>query len=197
MTEQANLFDLNTVGEQKSFDVIPTQTIVTVQMIVRPGNAGEGGWLKTSRGGDCEGLDCELTVVAPAEHAKRKFYEWLTIRGTTAGHAEAGEISLRKFRAILESAHNVRPDDKSEAAQAARRMTGGWGDLNNIRFVAKLGVRPAQGDYAAKNTILEVITPDRKPYVKPDQVGSPQPTTSAASSPAAPANTVARPKWAS
>jgi hypothetical protein len=195
MTEQQNLFDLNTAGEQKSFDVIPAQTIVTVQMIVRPGNAGEGGWLKTSSNGNSEGLDCELVVVAPPEYAKRKVYDWFTIRGTTAGHAEAGEISLRRIRAILESARNVRPDDKSEAAQAARRMTG-WGDLNNIRFVAKLGIRPAQGEFAAKNTILEVITPDRKPYIKPEQVG----TTSAAPAPAAPATpatAVARPQWAS
>jgi hypothetical protein len=54
MTDQQNLFDLNTAGEQKSFEVIPAQTIVTVQMTVRSGNAGEGGWLKTSRNGDSE-----------------------------------------------------------------------------------------------------------------------------------------------
>jgi len=196
MAEQQNLFDLNTAGEQKSFDVIPAQTIVTVQMIVRPGNAGEDGWLKTSRNGDSEGLDCELIVIAPPEHAKRKIYEWLVIRGTAAGHAEAGEISLRKIRAILESARNVRPDDKSEAAQAARRMTG-WGDLNNIRFVAKLGVRPAQGEYAAKNNILEVITPDRKAYAKPEQVGATTATSAAPTPAAAPATAVARPQWAS
>jgi hypothetical protein len=193
------LFDLNTAGEQKSFEVIPANTIVTVQLTVRPGNAGEDGWLKTSRNGDSEGLDCECIVVGPEQYTKKKFFEWFTIRGTTSGHAEAGEISLRKIRAILESARGVRPDDKSEAAQAARRITG-WGDLNNIRFVAKLGVRPAQGDYAAKNTILEVITPDRKPYSgKPEQVGVPTPSANnggaAPTHAAPPANALTRPQW--
>jgi len=201
MNEQPNPFDLNNAGEQKSFDVIPAQTIVTVQMIVRPGNAGEGGWLKASGKGDSEGLNCECIIVAPPEHAKRKFFEWFTIRGATDGHAEAGEISMRRIRAIVESARGIRPDDKSEAAQAARRMTD-WGDLNNIRFVAKLGVRPASGEFQAKNTILEVITPDRKQYSKPDPVGGPPPASSAPAGAAPapttpPANTVARPQWAS
>jgi len=199
MTAQPNFFDLNTAGEQKSFEVIPAQTIVTVQMIVRPGNAGEDGWLKKSSKGDSEGLDCELIVVAPEQYAKRKLFEWFTIRGATDGHAEAGQISQRKIRAIVESALGIRPDDNSEAARAARQMKS-WGDLNNIRFVCKLGVRPAQGDYPAKNTILEVITPDRQLYKgKPEQAGASTATSAPASSAPAspPANTVARPQWAS
>jgi hypothetical protein len=200
MTAQPNFFDLNTAGEQKSFDVIPAQTVVTVQMIVRPGNAGEDNWLTNSSKRDSEGLNCEFIVVAPEQYAKKKFFEWLTIRGARDGHAEAGEISLRRIRAILESARGIRPDDKSEAAQAARRIRS-WGDLNNLRFVCKLGVRPAQGDFPAKNTILEVITPDRTAYGRaPEQVGGSAPASSAPASSAPtspPANTVARPQWAS
>jgi hypothetical protein len=40
--------DYNTAGEQKSFDVIPKDTIAVIQMNVRPGNAGEGGIEKRS-----------------------------------------------------------------------------------------------------------------------------------------------------
>jgi hypothetical protein len=199
MTEP-NFFDLNTAGEQKSFDVIPAQTIVTVQMIVRPGNVGEDGWLKNSSKGDSQGLDCEFIVVGPEQYAKKKFFEWFTIRGTTPGHAEAGEISHRRIRAIVESARGIRPDDKSEAAQAARRMTAGWGDLNNIRFVAKLGIRPATTvngtEYPAKNTILEVITPDRQPWTRPAPATTTTAPTAASAPTTPPANTVARPQWA-
>ena len=199
MTAQPNFFDLNTAGEQKSFDVIPAGTVVTAQLGLRPGNVGEDGWLKNSSKGDSEGLDCECIVIEPEQYAKKKFREWFTIRGTTEGHTEAGNISQRKIRAIVESALGIRPDDNSEAARAARQMKS-WGDLNNIRFVCKLGVRPAQGDYPAKNTIQEIITPDRVAYKKPAQVGgsapaSAAPTSSAPASP--PANTVARPQWAS
>jgi hypothetical protein len=203
MTEQSNIFDLNTAEGQKSFDVIPALTVVTVQMSPRPGGVGEDGWLKNSSKRDSQGLDCELTVIAPEEHAKKKFFEWFLIRGTTDGHAEAGNISLRKIRAIVESARGIRPDDKSEAAQAARIIKS-WGDLNNIRFVAKVGVRPAEGSYPAKNILLEVITPDRQAYTRPQQIAAgsapgsaPSSTAPSSAAPAsAPANTVARPQWA-
>ena len=33
-----------------------------------------------------------------------------------------------------------------------------------MRFLCKLGIEPAKGDYKAKNILLEVITPDRKEW---------------------------------
>jgi hypothetical protein len=104
--------DFNDAGPQRLFDVIPANTVVTVQITVRPGNAGDGGWLRRSRDGGSEGLDLELAVV-DGEYARRKLWLWLTLGGTTAGHAEAARISREKLRAILESARGIRPDDKS------------------------------------------------------------------------------------
>jgi hypothetical protein len=191
-------FDFNDAGEQRNLDVIPAGTICTVQLSIRPGGAGEGGWLKDSADGASKGLDCECTVV-DGPYAKRKIWHRFTLEGTTQGHAEAGEISRNTLRAILESARGIRRDDKSEAAQAARKVTS-WADFDGIRFVARLGVRPPKDGYRAKSTIDEVITPERKEWVKPEQVAKPAPSggapATATTSSAPPANAIARPQWA-
>ena len=127
------------------------------------------------------GLDCEFTVVEPEPYFKRKLWQWMTIEGTTPGHDEAGKISGNTLRAILESARGIKPDDTGEVAQAARKV-GGWADFNGIRFIAQLGVKPPKDGYAAKNTILKVITPERQLWHKPpqgplpDNDGAPKPS---------------------
>jgi hypothetical protein len=186
--------DLNTAGKQKSFDVIPENTVVTLQMTVRPGGVGLGGFLTraATAKGDSEGLDCEFTVV-DGQYAKRKLWQRFTMHGTTPKHAEAGEISRNTLRAIVESARGVRPDDKSETANAARKLAS-YGALDGLRFVARLGVEPPKDGYKAKNTVLEVITPDKQAWQKPEQIQSAATATPAATTP--PANAVTRPQWA-
>lgn len=160
-------------------------------MTVRPGGAGEGGWLKAASDGASQGLDCEFTVVTVGAYCKKKLWQWFTIEGTTSGHETAREISLNTLRAVLESARGVKPNDKSEAAQAARKV--GWGDFNQLRFMARIGVRPPKDGYAAKNVIMDVITPERQQWVKPEQIAQ------AANGSAAPASgtvTITRPQWA-
>jgi hypothetical protein len=189
--------DLNDAGEQRTFDVIPANTTATLQMTVRSGGAGDGGWLKRSADGASEGLDCEFLVVDEGPYYKRKLWQLFTLSGTTPGHQQAGEISRNTLRAILESARGIRPDDISDTAKEARRITG-WGDLDGLRFVARLGVRPAQGNYGPKNTILEIVTPERQAWRKPEQLDrstmsrAPSPSTTAP----APAGSIARPQWA-
>jgi hypothetical protein len=173
--------DFNNAGPQRTFDVIPAGTIATLHLTVRTGGAGEGGWLRRSKDGNSEGLDCEFTVV-DGPCAKRKFWSLFTLAGTTPNHAAAGEISASRLRAILESARGIRPDDNSDAARRARQ-TASYGDFDGLRFVARIGVEPAQANYKAKNTLDEVITPERKDWHAVEQV-------------AAPAKIV-RPTWAS
>jgi hypothetical protein len=195
MTDTTTSFDFNTAGEQRSFEVIPANTVVTLQLTIRPGGAGDDGWLKRSADGNSEGLDCEF-IVTEGQYAKRKLWQLYTMRGTTQGHAEAGEISRNTLRAILESACGIRPDDKSEAAQNARKTTG-WADFDQLRFVALLGVRPPRDGYQAKNTILEVITPDRQQWRKPEQVSAKTASAAPAAAPTTPpAGAITRPQWA-
>jgi hypothetical protein len=192
------ILDLNEAKEQRDFDVIPENTVCTLQMTIRPGGAGDGGWLKRSADGASEGLDCELTV-RDGPYAKRKLWSRMTLSGTTSGHAEAGEFSCTKLRAIVESARGIRPDDKSETAQAARKIES-WEEFNGLCFMARLGVEPPQGKYKAKNIIAEVLTPDRSAWKQPEQ-SEVKPATSkqreVKPATATPANAIARPQWAS
>jgi len=199
MTDTQNdFFDLNTAGEQRERDLIPANEIVTLQLMIVPGNAGPGGWLTKSQKGDSEGLALEFTVV-DGKYAKKKVWERWTVEGTTSGHAEAKEISRNKIRAVVESARGIRRDDKSEAATAGRRLSGGYADLDQIRFVARIGIRPPEGQYRAKNEIDEIITPERQGWQKPEQITAKTVTGGATTTsvPAAtPANAIARPQWA-
>jgi hypothetical protein len=184
--------NLNTAGEQRSFDVIPANTVVTLQLKIRPGGGEDDGWLTTARDGLSHGLDCEFTVT-DGEHARRKLFQRLTLRGTTDGHAEAGQVSRNTLRAIVESARGILPKDNSDAAQEKRKLAG-WQELDGIRFIAKLGVRPARDGYAAQNTILDIITPDRTAWKQVDQVATQAPAPASNTQP--PANSVTRPQWA-
>jgi hypothetical protein len=196
---QSDFFDLNTAGEQRERDLIPANTIVMLQLMIVPGNAGPGGWLTKSQKSDSEGLALEFTVV-DGKYAKKKIWERWTVEGTTAGHAEAKEISRNKLRAVVESARGIRPDDKSETANAGRRLSGGYADLDQIRFVARIGIKPPEGQYQAKNRIDEIITPERQGWQKPEQVTAKTMTGGAAPAPTSsspPANAITRPQWAS
>ncbi len=50
-------FNLNDAGEQRSFDVVPNNVICTVQMTIKPGGAGPGGWLTRAQNGNSEHLN--------------------------------------------------------------------------------------------------------------------------------------------
>jgi hypothetical protein len=117
----------------------------------------------------------------------------LPLEGESDGHKEAREISLRTLRAILESARDIRPDDQSDDAKNARKAD--YADFDGIRFIGRIGEEPAKNGYAAKNTLLEVITRGRKNWHPVEQVvkSAEPPTQRAASEPAQP---VARPDWA-
>jgi hypothetical protein len=189
--------DFNDAVPQRSFEVIPAGTIATVHMTVRRGNAGEGGWLRRSKDGNSEGLDCEFTVV-DGPYAKRKLWSLFTLAGTAPNHAQAGEISRSRLRAILESARGIRSDDNSERAKQARQIAG-YGDFDGLRFIGRIGVEPPQNGYKAKNTLDEVITPDRKEWQKVEQVAqSPgrEQTSSAPATTASSSAKIERPEWA-
>jgi hypothetical protein len=184
--------DFNDAETQRN--VIPDGTIASVRMTVRPGSVGTGGWLRRSKDGNSEALDCEF-VVLDGPFAKRKFWTLFTVDGTNQGHAEAAKISESKLRAILESARGIKPGDKSDAAKEARRIKS-YGDLNGLTFVARIGVEPPQNGYKAKNRLDHVVTPDEKAWHPAAQ----EPVAARPAEPAEHASTPAkinRPDWAS
>jgi hypothetical protein len=188
--------DLNSAKTQER-EVIPAGTICTLQMTIRPGGENEDGWLKSSANGASAALDCEFTVV-DGPHAKRKLWERFMQRGTTDGQKEMVEHYNKLLRAIIESVHNIKPNDKGEAAIAARKVES-YADFNGMRFQAQLGVQPPKDGFDARNFILRVITPEQKNWVKIDQLSQPANNGGAAPTPAPatpPANAITRPDWA-
>src|ERR1700758_3205250 len=96
-------YDFNNADSQTDFDVIPSGTIVSVEMKIRPGGEGDGGWLRKSKAGDAYMLDCEFSITEGTHH-NRKVWANLVIEGQTEGQRKAVMITLAKMRAALESA---------------------------------------------------------------------------------------------
>jgi hypothetical protein len=199
-------YDYSTAPPPRDFELVPAGTLASVLMRIRPGGAGEDGMLKRSKDGACEMLDCEFVVV-DGPYSRRKFWTNLVLEGTTAGHAQAAEISRGILRNILESARNIRPDDMSDQARA-RRMAS-LKDFDNIPFLARIGIekgRPKNDggeNYPDKNVIASVITPDKKEWHPVEQPppfngGNAGATASPSSPPSAtPASGITKPSWAS
>jgi len=179
------------------FELIPQGTTATVSIHIRPGNAGEGGWLKRSKDGGCEMLDLELTVV-DGTFKGRKFWQNMVVAGTTDGHAQAADISKGTLKAILDSALGLKPDDVSPQARAARTVD--YKDFEGKTFIAKIGIEKGAaktdgsgGFWDDKNNIAGVITPDKTGW-HPVEQPPPFETSSAPSTASAP---IQRPEWAS
>jgi hypothetical protein len=159
-------FDYSQAADPRDFsELIPHGTVATVQMRIRPGNAGEGGLLKRTKAGDAEMLDCEFVVV-DGEHAKRKFWGNFILEGTTDGQKEMAKTSRGRLKQILESARGIKAGDTSE--QNLAKYKADLKDFNNIIFIAKIGVEKGTpktdgsgGNWSDKNVLAAVITPDK------------------------------------
>jgi hypothetical protein len=81
------MFDFNKALGQRSSDLIPADTVATLQLNIKQGDTGEGLWLKKSKDGRSIGLDCEFTIL-DAEFKGRKFWSRLTVDGLSDGHKQ-------------------------------------------------------------------------------------------------------------
>ena len=191
--------DFNDADQQQNYECIPANTIVPLCLQIRPGGQGDSGWLTASKTSDAMMLSCEFTVTE-GPYIKRKMFQYFVLSGgktNEKGASIAGNISRATLRAILESARNILPDDMSDTAVNKLRVSG-WQYFQGICFLAKLGIEKGQGNYADKNKIATVITPDMKEYVQPTQLeaAAQAPTQApAASTPPPPANNPT-PAWA-
>ena len=187
--------DFNTAPTQQTRELIPDGTTATVHLTIRPGNHGEGGWLKLSKSGESQALDCEFTVV-DGPYAKRKFWTLLTLDGMTPGQQQMGNANKGKLRAAWESAHGIRPDDMSAEAQT-RRNVPSWGNLDGLRFVAKIDIEKGKDGYSDKNVLGEVVTPDKKAWVKAEQVAKTPSFAPQVAAAAVAGSNSGKPAWAS
>jgi len=183
-------------------ELIPRDIIATFVFHIRSGGVGEDGMLTRTQKGDAEMLVCEFTI-ADGTHRGRKIFDHLLLEGTTSGHAQAIEISRSKLRAILDSALGFKPDDVSPQARAARTVS--LKQFEGMTFIGKIGIEKGKPkndgtgeNWADKNILAAVITPDKKEWHPSEQ---PPPFNGGGSgAQAAAPNTappVGRPEWAS
>ena len=188
-----SLLDLNTAeASSGAGDLIPENTVARAILTLRPGGAGEGGWLKQAKTGALM-IDAEWTITTPP-FAKRKV--WRNMMMT--GNETAVGITMRQLRAAIEGHYGIKPDDMSEAAQAKRRAT--FEQLNGIEACILIGVE-AQPGYEARNTIKAVLAPGESKFIAAGQAPAAAPAMAAAPSfaappPAKPAAAANKPAWA-
>ncbi len=167
------MFDMNDAEPQKTGELIPDGTFAKVTMLIRPGGIdGESeidhGLLKAPKDptSDVRMLDCEFTVVE-GPHAKRKFWQMFTVQGGKVdenGVSIAWKISKSTFRAMIDSALGLDPQDMSEAAKQKRILRGLF-DLSGITFIAKIKIEPSEDTrYGDQNRLDRVVLPTEKEW---------------------------------
>lgn len=166
-------FDMNDAEPQKTGELIPDGTFAKVTMLIRPGGIdGQGeidqALLKAPKDptSDVRMLDCEFTAVE-GPHAKRKFWQMFTVQGGKVdenGVSIAWKISKSTFRAMIDSALGLDPQDMSEVAKQ-KRILRGLADLNGISFVAKIKVEASEdARYGDQNRLDRVVLPAEKEW---------------------------------
>ena len=197
-------FDMNDVAPQQSGDLIPDGTFAKLVMTLRKGGAdgmseADRGLLKVSNqpGSDVLTLDAEFTV-AEGPHARRKFWQNFTVQGgklDEQGQSIGWKISKGQFRAMIDSALGLNPEDMSEAAKA-KRVLRGLADLDGISFVAKIQIESSRNPaYKDANKLDHVVLPTAPEWQKV-MAGEPVPAqpSNKPRSAAAPAQS-ATPAW--
>jgi hypothetical protein len=162
-------FDYSQAADPRDFsEVIPHNTVATVQLRIRPGNVGEDGLLKRTAKGDAEMLDLEFIVV-DGPYAKRKFWDNLVLEGTTPGQQEIALTNRGKLKKILESARGIKTGDTSE--QTLAKYQAGLKDFDNIIFIARIGVEKGKPkndgsgeSWPDRNRLAAAIGPDHREW---------------------------------
>lgn len=180
-------YDFND-AERNEVDLIPRNTVAPVIMTVRPGHAGDGGWLTQSKSSPYRYMDCEFTVT-DGPFAKRKFWTNIMVEHDNPTEEKVAKtlgISRSKLRAILESARGIDPKDESEAAKT-KRIVAGYGDFSGMEFVAKISVEAGSQGYSDKNGLDSAIPVTSPDYAKakgaapaPAQASTPAPSAAPA-----------------
>lgn len=163
------MLDFNDAEPSRPNEAIPDGTFAKVIMAIRPGglhgeSPADRGLLTPSRteGSDVVQLDCEFTILE-GPFARRKFWRRFVVSGGKVdehGVSIGWKITKSALRSIIDSAHGLDPNDESPAAAAKRRI-GGFNDLNNVVFVAKIAT-----DEEGRSELDAAITKDRHEWGK-------------------------------
>ena len=99
----------------------------------------------------------------------RKFWQNFTVQGgklDEQGQSIGWKISKSQFRAMIDSALGLNPEDMSEGAKA-KRMLRGLADLDGITFVAKIQIEANRNPaYKDANKLDHVVLPTAPEWQK-------------------------------
>ena len=159
--------DFNDAEQQPSFELIPKGTIAPVRMSIKPGGFDDpsqgwlGGYATQNFDSGSVYLSCEF-VILEGPFVKRKM--WSNIGLYSAKGPNWANMGRTFIRAALNSARNIRPNDNSPQAAAARRIAG-FHELDGLTFIARIDIdSDDRGGY--KNVIKLAIEPDHPDYPK-------------------------------
>ncbi|WP_287497600.1 hypothetical protein [Pandoraea sp. CB10b_02] len=195
--------DFNDAEQQQTFDLIPKGTVARVRMTIKPGGYDDpvqgwtGGYATQSFETGSVYLACEF-VVLEGEYARRKM--WSNVGLHSPKGPAWGNMGRSFVRAALNSARNIRPQDSSPQAAAARRIQG-FHELDGLEFVARIDIEK-DGRGELRNVVKMAVEPDQADYAQ--ALGAapvPAAVTRSASAPAAPMQAVrpavpGKPAWA-
>jgi hypothetical protein len=162
------MLDLNDARPQlpPAGELIPDGTFAKLKLTIRPGGADgavplDRGLLKASQSSDAKMLDCEFTLLE-GPFARRKLWQNFTVAGgklDEKGQSIGWNISKSSFRAMIDSALGLDPQDESQAARE-QRMLQGLKHLDGITFIARIMVEPATSEqHKDTNRIAHIVLP--------------------------------------
>ena len=194
---------------QTNTNLIPKGTLAKVRLTIRPGgfddpSQGWTGGYATRGSTGAVYLNGEFTVLE-GPYARRKIFTLIGLYSPKG--PDWANMGRGLIRGMLNSARGLSDKDLSEAAQAARRISG-FADLDGLEFVARIDIgTDTNGE--DKNEIRAAVTPDHRDYaalmgtVAPQFAAAPaqghaaQPTTATQpSQPASAPGAAGRPSWA-
>ena len=167
------MFDLNDAQPQMPplGELIPDGTFAKIRMSIRPGGVNgptpaDAGLLKASNTSDAKMLDCEFTIVE-GPYAKRKFWQNFTVAGgklDEKGGSKGWNISKSTFRAMVDSALGLDPNDASPTTKQ-KRVIQGLKQLDGIVFAGRIMIEPSSSpQYKDSNKLANVVLPGEPQY---------------------------------
>lgn len=150
----------------EAVDLIPDGACVKLRLTIRRGGtdgagAADRGLLRAARApsGNVLLVDCAFTVT-DGPHAGLAFHQSFAVEAGEReqdGRSFGWRTSRTMFRAVVDSASALDPDDTSDAAKA-RRTLRGFADLDGLTFAARVAIEPSRDPaYPDVNRLERVI----------------------------------------
>ena len=101
---------LDTAGASQGFELIPIGEKIEVTAYIQPGGVGDGGLLKRSAKGDCEGVNI-VYIIQGGKFHDRKIFHFHILRGRQRAMSRParsrGRFCERSLRRSITSIHST------------------------------------------------------------------------------------------